>query len=573
MGCANGSLPLLGNDQLPPSDQEDRPKTGQRWRGLEVCSVYPLGRDTASLLVICSGSVVNFEGDAIVNAANEGCISGGGVDGAITAAGGTELAEARLKLPIVDHKRNVRCPVGEAKLTIGGRLKAQFCIHAVGPDYKVLMNDQMMPMEECDKIVSKTYHIALECAKDKMLRRVAFSLISASIFRGPQTLEAVLEAGIDGIKGNLYPELQEVALVAFTQIERTTLEMLCGKKFLNAKGPEHGPVKEKPPALGGPKFTIMIVGARGIRNTDWMPGLSKPHCHCEAKRGDKVLFTTKSIKDSMVPRWVEEFDVWELEQDEQLEFKVWDTDVVGAECLGKVIVAPDTFMEHGCNQDFPMEAGQNTRAFLGLKIKVQGQEQYSEGPPPKFQVVLEKGEAATEYGLEIDTQDQKHFQICKVDEVAFKRYNESVDPSVQVIKSDFIISVNGATGAPDMMKQFQKPKVTLWLVRALDAALLLENKDKKKHGLKFPRVMTKNDVLVVMEIGDGYIKEHNDKCEQESQKILVYDRIVSVKGQVGNHDTLKGLLEKAIGKFQLGIQRPCPVEIATKAPGGNFRFW
>jgi len=76
-----------------------------------------------------------------------------------------------------------------------------------------------------------------------------------------------------------------------------------------------------------------------------------------------------------------------------------------------------------------------------------------------------------------------------------------------------------------------------------------------------------------MEIGPGYVKEYNDKCQNESDKILVYDRIVSVKGQVGKVATLKGLLDKATGKFQLGIQRPCPVEAASKAPGGNFRFW
>jgi len=228
---------LRGSDgQLPPSDQEERPRTGQRWRGLDVCSVYPLGKDSATLLVICSGSVKDFEGDAIVNAANEGCITGGGVDGAITAAGGKELAEARLNLPILDHKRDVRCHVGDAKMTIGGRLKAQYCIHAVGPNYNILVYDQRMPMEECDKIVSKAYCSALECAKGKSVRNVAFSLISASIFRGPQTLEAVLGAGIEGIQGGMYPELREVALVAFTQKERTTLEMICGEKFPYAKG-------------------------------------------------------------------------------------------------------------------------------------------------------------------------------------------------------------------------------------------------------------------------------------------------------------------------------------------------
>jgi len=239
MGCSQsqpGSNAYLESKESEAESEEERPRTGQRWKGLEVCSVYPLGKNAATLLVICSGSVVDFEGDAIVNAANEGCLCGGGVDGAIAAAGGRELAEARLNLPILDHNRDVRCPVGEAKMTIGGRLKAQYCVHAVGPNYNILVYDQRMPMEECDKIVSKAYRSALECAKSKSLRSVAFSLISASIFRGPQTLEAVLEAGIEGIQGGLYPELKEVALVAFTQKERTTLEMLCGEKFPYAQG-------------------------------------------------------------------------------------------------------------------------------------------------------------------------------------------------------------------------------------------------------------------------------------------------------------------------------------------------
>jgi len=226
--------------------QTDGPSVGKCWKGLEVCSVYPLSNDAATLLVICSGSVVDFEGDAIVNAANEGCITGGGVDGAITDAGGRELAEARQNLPILDKKRT-RCPVGEAKLTIGGCLKAQYCIHAVGPNYRIQVDLKQMPMEECDELVTKAYSSALECARDKALRSVAFSLISSSIFRGSQTLEAVLASGIRGIQGGAYPELQEVALVAFTHEERTALETLCGEIFANAPsslGPSSQPLDD-----------------------------------------------------------------------------------------------------------------------------------------------------------------------------------------------------------------------------------------------------------------------------------------------------------------------------------------
>ncbi len=88
--------------------------------------------------MVSVGSVVGFLGDAIVNAANEGCLGGGGVDGAITKAGGKPLAAARLALPIIGYRGRrsasaVRCLAGDAVATVGGHLSAKWCIHAVGP--------------------------------------------------------------------------------------------------------------------------------------------------------------------------------------------------------------------------------------------------------------------------------------------------------------------------------------------------------------------------------------------------------------------------------------------------------
>jgi len=359
----------------------------------------------------------------------------------------------------------------------------------------------------------------------------------------------------------------------------------CGeeqKNTLPAEVVKDEAVKEEPPPppepeVKGPKFVFMIVGARGIRNTDWLPGLGKPDCYCEVKSGGQLIHTTRIINDTMVPRWAEEFNVDDLNDNENLEFKVYDKDVVGSDYLGKVVLQPDAFAEKGCCQDFEMlEAGKNIKAYLGLKMKTRGQEEYPAGPPSSFEVEVEKGEEAKEYGLEIDSQDMKNLQIAQVDQGCFKAYNEKADSSVQVVISDFIVSVNGVEGSADMVKQFANPKVKVKLVRALNTAVLLENNDKKKkHGLKFPTKM-KNDVLVVLEIGDGYIKEYNDTCAREqraSEMVLPYDRIVSVKDEVGRALSLKSALEKASGKFQIGIQRPCPPEAATKAVGGMFRFF
>lgn len=337
--------------------------------------------------------------------------------------------------------------------------------------------------------------------------------------------------------------------------------------------------EEQPPEEPKPKYVITVVGARGIRNSDWMPGLGKPDCFCEVKRkadgGEELLYTTKTIDNSMMPRWTEEFEVWNLGENETLEFKVYDKDLIGQDYLGKVILTPDAYAEKGCNTEFMMEeAGTNIKAFLGLKLRPGVMAEYPDGPPAEFAVTVKKGDGAAEYGLEIDSQDTKHLQVAEVDKGAFKAYNEKADPSVQVVKSDFIVVVNKVEGdAPAMMKEFGKEQeVTVKFVRAVDTSVVLENNDAaKKHGLKFPAKI-KKDVLVVMEIGDGYVKEYNDSCTEESQKILPYDRITYVKGQAGTASSLKGLMDKATGKFQIGIQRRCPTTAATTG-GGMFNFW
>jgi O-acetyl-ADP-ribose deacetylase (regulator of RNase III) len=87
--------------------------------------------------------VVDFSGpinSAIVNAANEGCLGGGDVDGAISDAGGDRLLKARLALPtmVTTTRKSVRCPTGQAVLTGPdrfGTLKVPFVVHAVGPNY------------------------------------------------------------------------------------------------------------------------------------------------------------------------------------------------------------------------------------------------------------------------------------------------------------------------------------------------------------------------------------------------------------------------------------------------------
>jgi O-acetyl-ADP-ribose deacetylase (regulator of RNase III) len=156
--------------------------TGER--GLRVLARLQLAN--GGHLVAAGGTVLDFRGDAIVNAANEGCVGGGGVDGAINDAAGPALVEARKKLG--------GCPTGQAKSTPSFRLKphVQLIVHAVGPAYRAPFRGSV---EVKDALLASAYLCALQEAVRGGASSVAFALISAGVFRGPRSLQDVLRIG------------------------------------------------------------------------------------------------------------------------------------------------------------------------------------------------------------------------------------------------------------------------------------------------------------------------------------------------------------------------------------------
>jgi len=319
---------------------------------------------------------------------------------------------------------------------------------------------------------------------------------------------------------------------------------------------EAAPADPIEPEAAKPMMTITIIGARGIRNSDWLPGSGKPDCYCVAKKAGKILHKTETITDSLAPQWSEEFDVFDY-NGEEFEFNVWDSDVIGEEFLGKVVLKPEQFMENGLNGDYEMEeAGTNIRAYLGLKIKLPSK-LYPSRQGGELEVTIEKGETNA-YGIELDDQDKVNLYVCKVNEGAIQKHNDSVKATMKVMQSDFITSVNGVKGdAEEMLKQFKEAKVTIKLRRAVDLVAILEKEHAtSKLGVIVPKPC-RVDALVILNIEDGILKAYNDKCTKESDKIIPRDRIVSVKGEVGLADQLKSKLMGMTGKFQVGIQRPC----------------
>ncbi|UPG95068.1 O-acetyl-ADP-ribose deacetylase [Luteibacter aegosomatissinici] len=119
--------------------------------------------------------------DAIVNAANESLLGGGGVDGAIHRAAGPALLAACRALP--ETRAGVRCPTGEARITPGFRLPAAWVIHTVGPVWHGGGRGEPALLGAC-------YRQSLALAREQGLASVAFPAISAGVYGYPANLAA-----------------------------------------------------------------------------------------------------------------------------------------------------------------------------------------------------------------------------------------------------------------------------------------------------------------------------------------------------------------------------------------------
>jgi O-acetyl-ADP-ribose deacetylase (regulator of RNase III) len=127
-------------------------------------------------LELVQADITRLTLDAIVNAANEAMLGGGGVDGAIHRAAGPELLQECRKAPEV--RPGVRCPTGEARITTAFRLPARYVIHTVGPVWRGGKQGEPDLLAAC-------YRNALGLVAEYGLTSVAFPAISCGVYGYP----------------------------------------------------------------------------------------------------------------------------------------------------------------------------------------------------------------------------------------------------------------------------------------------------------------------------------------------------------------------------------------------------
>ncbi len=151
---------------------------------------------------ILQGDITKIKVDAIVNAANNTLLGGGGVDGAIHRAGG--------KVILDQCKKIGGCPTGEARITVGGNLPATYVIHTVGPIY----NKDNKIQED---LLYNAYYNSLLLAKEYKLESIAFPSISTGAYGYPieEAVIIVVKALKDFIDKEEY--IKDISFVLFKE--------------------------------------------------------------------------------------------------------------------------------------------------------------------------------------------------------------------------------------------------------------------------------------------------------------------------------------------------------------------
>lgn len=167
---------------------------------------------------IIKGDITKIHADAIVNAANSSLLGGGGVDGAIHRAGGSQILEECRAI----RSRQGKCNTGEAVVTTAGNLPSKYVIHTVGP----VWNDNA---EKSTELLSDCYRNSLKLAENLGVKTIAFPNISTGIYKFPKELAG--EIAVNEVRKFHSDIIEKVIFVCFDGENEEIYKKLLNSPF------------------------------------------------------------------------------------------------------------------------------------------------------------------------------------------------------------------------------------------------------------------------------------------------------------------------------------------------------
>ena len=163
----------------------------------------------SSRIELVCGDITQQDTDAIVNAANNSLLGGGGVDGAIHRGGGPAI--------VTECQRLGGCETGDAKITTAGKLKARYVIHTVGPVYRGGRDDE-------SKLLESAYRRSVEVAVGSGVSSLSFPSISTGAYGYPIALAARIALRTVADALHAHAQISLVRFVLFSASDLSTYE-------------------------------------------------------------------------------------------------------------------------------------------------------------------------------------------------------------------------------------------------------------------------------------------------------------------------------------------------------------